>query len=61
MLNLFFSHYLIAFLVAEIFIWLVESLLFYFVRANRLRFGEAFLLSLGMNLASCTLGWFLPV
>ena len=60
-LNLFFQRYLITLFVAEIFIWLVESLLLYFVPANRLRFVEALLLSLGMNLASFTLGWFLPV
>jgi hypothetical protein len=58
-LNLFFQHYLIALLVAEVLIWAVESILLYFIPANRLRFAEAVYLSLLMNLASFALGWFL--
>ena len=60
-LNLFFQRYLITLLVAEIFIWLVESLLLYFVPANRLHFRDAVLLSLCMNVASSMFGWFLPI
>lgn len=60
-LNLLFQHYLIALFVAEILIWLIESLLLYNVPANRLHFGDAILLSLCMNLTSFALGWFLPI
>ncbi len=60
-LNLFFGHYLMALLVAEILIWAIESVLLYSLPANRLRFSEASLLSLMMNLVSFGLGWFLPV
>jgi hypothetical protein len=60
-LNLFFRHYLITLIVAEILIWLMEGALLYFVPANRLRFANALLLSLGMNLVSFGIGWFLPV
>ena len=59
--NLFFRQYLITLIVAEFLIWILEGSLLYFVRANRLRFREALLLSLGMNLASFGIGWFLPV
>jgi hypothetical protein len=60
-LDLFFQHYLIALLVSEILIWIIEGLLLYNVSVNRLRFSEAILLSLGMNLTSFALGWFLPI
>ena len=60
-LNLFFRYYLIALLAAEILIWMMESVLLYYVPANRLRFTDAILLSLSMNLTSFTLGWFLPI
>ena len=60
-LNLFFQRYLISLLLAEILIWMIESFLLYSVPVNRLRFSEALLLSLGMNLASFTPGWFLPI
>jgi hypothetical protein len=60
-LTLFFRHYLIALLTGEILVWIIESLWLYAVPANRLRFREAIFLSLGMNLASFALGWFLPV
>ena len=60
-LNLFFRDYLITLLVAEILIWMIESVLLSYFPANRLRFGEAVLLSLGMNLASLMSGWFLPI
>jgi len=60
-LTFFFKQYLIALLVAEIFIWIIESLALYFVPANRLQFTEAISLSLGMNLVSFALGWMLPI
>ncbi len=60
-LSLFFQHYLLALLVAELLIWMLESVLLYSIAANHLRFGEAVVLSLAMNLASFFLGWFLPV
>ena len=59
-LNLFFQHYLIALLIGETLIWVMESLLLYAVSSNRLRFVEAVFLSLSMNLMSFALGWFLP-
>lgn len=59
-LNLFFQHYLAALLIAEIFIWMIEAILFYLIRANQLRFANAILLSLSMNFVSFAVGWFLP-
>jgi hypothetical protein len=59
-LNLFFRRYLIALLVSEALIWAIESFVLYVMPANRLRFMEAIFLSLGMNLLSFALGWFLP-
>ncbi|HSB01807.1 MAG TPA: hypothetical protein VLE49_14245, partial [Anaerolineales bacterium] len=60
-LNLFFRNYLVTLLIAETLIWMAEGVLLYSIPANRLRFSEAILLSLGMNLVSFALGWFLPV
>lgn len=60
-LTIFFRSYVITLFVAEFLIWMIESLLLYAVPANRLRFSEATLLSLSMNLTSFILGWFLPV
>jgi len=60
-LNLFFQNYLVTLFISEILIWIVESLFLYFIPANDLSFKETILLSLGMNLTSFTLGWFLPV
>ncbi|HKY54341.1 MAG TPA: hypothetical protein VJM08_08555 [Anaerolineales bacterium] len=60
-LTLFFRHYLIALLVAEIIIWLIESYLLYRLPKNLLRFQEAIFLSLSMNLTSLVIGWFLPI
>jgi hypothetical protein len=60
-LNLFFQHYLITLLTAEILIWMIEGSLFYYIPANQLRFTEAFLLSLSMNFLSFALGWWLLV
>ena len=61
LLNLFFQTYLVTLLVGEILIWIVESLLLYSIPANHVKFKEAVLLSLGMNLCSFILGLFLPV
>jgi len=60
-LNFFFQHYLAALSIAEILIWMIESILLYSIPSNQLRFTEAMLLSLLMNLASLALGWLLPV
>ena len=60
-LELFFQHYLVVLWSAEILIWIIESLLLYRFSANQLRFHEAVLLGLAMNLASFGLGWFLPI
>ncbi|MDO8755236.1 MAG: hypothetical protein Q7J80_15170 [Anaerolineales bacterium] len=60
-LNIFFQHYLIALWIAEFFIWLVESVLFFVFRWNQLTFRESLFLSLLMNLSSFGIGWLLPV
>ena len=60
-LNLFFDHYLIALFVAEILIWVIESVLLYLIPANHLDLTESALLSLMMNLTSFGIGWFLPI
>lgn len=60
-LNLFFRHYLLTLLSAEVLIWILESLFLYSVPANRLRISDAMILSLSMNVMSFALGWFLPV
>jgi hypothetical protein len=60
-LLLFFRHYWLVLIVLEIFIWLLESLLFYRIRVNQLTLKEAMSLSLVINLASFSAGLFLPV
>ena len=60
-LNLLFRHYLTALVVAEILIWMIESVLLYYFPANQLSFVEAAILGLSMNLASFALGWVLPI
>jgi hypothetical protein len=60
-LNIFFQYYLITLLIAEIFIWIIETVLLYSIPANQLSFKEALLVSLGMNALSFAVGWFLPV
>lgn len=60
-LNLFFQHYLISLVIAEILIWIIESAMLYYIPANQLRLQEATFFGLLMNLASFTIGWFLPV
>jgi hypothetical protein len=60
-LNLFFRNYLVALLIAEILIWILETILLYVIRLNHLNLREASLLSLAMNGLSFALGWFLPL
>lgn len=60
-LLLFFRHYLLTLIVLEISIWLIESLIFYHVRVTQLTIKEAMSLSLAINLASFSVGLFLPV
>jgi hypothetical protein len=60
-LNLFFQHYVVTLFIAEILIWLMESVFLFGLRMNRLSMREALLLSLMMNASSFGLGLFLPV
>ena len=60
-LKIFFRYYLTALIVAEILIWLVESILIYRLSKGQLSPSHAVILSLSMNLASFGIGWFLPV
>jgi hypothetical protein len=60
-LNKFSDHYLTVLLVSEICIWWIEGLFLYLYPYNKLKLGEALALSLAMNLASFTIGWFLPM
>ena len=60
-LNIIPSRYLAVLLVSESYIWWIEGLVLYIYPYNKLKLGEALILSLGMNLASFTVGWFLPV
>jgi hypothetical protein len=60
-LTIFYRHYLASFIIAEILVWAIESLLFYAIPSNQLKLVEAILLSLGINLTSLGLGLFLPV
>jgi hypothetical protein len=59
-LSLFFQHYIVTLLIAEIFIWMIESFLLYRFSASQFRLPEAMFVSLIMNLASLAFGWFLP-
>ena len=61
LLNLFFSDYRITLWIAEIFIWLLESFALSIIPVNQMNYRNALQLSLGMNLMSFGLGWFLPV
>ena len=60
-LTLFPQHYLITLFTAEVFIWLIESTFLYLFPASQIQWTEALLLSLGMNLTSFGIGWFLPI
>jgi hypothetical protein len=60
-LNIFPLYYWTTLITTEICIVGIESLIMLVYRPNQLRPGEAVLLSLVMNLASFTIGLFLPV
>jgi hypothetical protein len=60
-LNLFFRNYMATLLIAEILIWIIESVLLYSIRPNHLDLKEAIFLSLGMNATSFAFGWLLPI
>ena len=60
-LNFFFQSYLAVLFIAEILIWLMESVLLYRFRPNALSLREALFLSFAMNLSSFALGWWLPI
>jgi hypothetical protein len=60
-LNLFPHPYIPTLFIAEICIWGMESLVLHLYRFNQLKFQEAMILSLMMNLTSFTIGCFLPI
>jgi predicted membrane protein len=60
-LNAFPRTYLLTLFIAEICIWAVEAAILHFYPFNRLKTREALFLSLVMNMASLSIGWFLPV
>jgi hypothetical protein len=60
-LLLFFRQYWLVLIMMEIFIWLLESFIFYRIHANQLTIKESMSLSLAINLASFSVGLFLPV
>ena len=60
-LSIFPQAYLISLIIAEFCIWGIEAMILYLYRPNQLTLREAILLSLVMNLASFSIGWFLPV
>jgi len=60
-LKTFFHHYLDSLLVMELLIVGTEAAFLWMIRSNRLRWQDALILSLAMNLASFFAGWFLPV
>jgi hypothetical protein len=60
-LMLFPHAYLLTLFTMEFLIWLIESAILRYFPAAQLTWREALLLSLGMNLASFGIGWFLPV
>lgn len=59
-LNAFYQHYLPALFGTEIAILGIEAVLLYLIPFNKLRWQDALILSLTMNLASFFAGWFLP-
>ncbi len=60
-LTAFYRAYLPTLFLSEAIIWLMEAAILRLVPANRLAWGEAIFLGLGMNLVSFGIGWFLPV
>lgn len=60
-LSVFFRYYATALFIAEVLIWLIESVLLSLPVKNSLKWNDALCLSLVMNLVSFGVGWFLPV
>jgi hypothetical protein len=60
-LNMFPNDYQATLFISEIILWGVEGMILFFYRPNQLKLAQALLLSLTINLASFTLGWFLPI
>lgn len=60
-LIVFFQYYLMTLLIAELLIWVTESLILSSVPGTPLRFVDAAVLSLSMNLMSFIAGLFLPL
>lgn len=60
-LSIFFQHYLVVLWIAELFIWLIESVLLFAFRWDQLTFRESLLLSFLMNMSSFGIGWLLPI
>lgn len=59
-LTLFWFIYLPALGAAEVVIWALEAFMLHIVSFNKLSFAQAARLSLLVNGASLTIGWFLP-
>ncbi len=60
-LRVFFQDYLLVLCIAEFGIWITEGAILFLYPHNQLRLREALVLSLAMNLASFSAGWFLPL
>lgn len=60
-LSVLYQYYVVALFVAEVLIWLIESVLLSLPVKNSLKWNDALYLSLVMNLVSFGVGWFLPV
>ena len=60
-LHIFFQHYLLTLLIAEILIWIAEGIFLYGFRVNQLSLKDSLFLSLIMNLSSFGIGLFLPI
>ena len=60
-LGIFFQYYVTALFTAEIFIWLVESVLLRWLSNGHMNLKSAIKLSFCMNAASFGAGWFLPI
>ena len=60
-LQVFIRNYLVALIIAEFWIWVIEGVILFLYPYNRLRLRDALGLSLAMNLASFAAGWFLPI
>jgi hypothetical protein len=58
---LFPNHYLPTLFISEIMILVMETIILFLYRPNRLRLRESIFLNLVMNLVSFSIGWVLPV